>query len=68
MILWEVTIEGQMTYTEAFHFGMAIEGTIWHYILEPFLNWMRLKPFYNARHTRTSTSSKNTTKTTALIP
>jgi hypothetical protein len=28
MILWEVTIEGQMTYTEAFHFGMTIEGTI----------------------------------------
>jgi hypothetical protein len=28
MILWEVTIEGQMTYSEAFHFGMTIEGTI----------------------------------------
>jgi hypothetical protein len=68
MILWEVTIEGQMTFTEAFHFGMTIEGTIWHYILEPFLNWMRLKPFYNAEHTRTLTSSKSITQTTALIP
>lgn len=26
MILWEVVIEGEMTHSEAFHFGMTIEN------------------------------------------
>jgi hypothetical protein len=31
MILWEVVIEGEMTHSEAFHFGMAIEENIWQH-------------------------------------
>jgi hypothetical protein len=69
MKIYQVKIEGTMNIADAFHFGFFVGKSIWlHYILEPFLNWMRLKQFYNARHTRMLTSLKSITKTTALIP